>query len=125
MNSGQKIPPFDIEQPRPETRKNMLTQAPILDIKTAKGRRSALEVMMDIMTAAAHGCTGPTTIMYRSNTSWIILKKNLTSLVASGFMLESRDGVRSSYSVTAKGTAVLQEYLNIVYLTTHQSTTFP
>jgi len=103
----------------------MLTQAPSLEIKAIKalaGRRSALEVTMAIMRATAEGCTKPTTIMYKSNTSWMILKNNLASLVASGFILESHRGAKSTYTVTTKGIAVLKEYLNIVYLVTHPTT---
>ena len=79
---------------------------------------------MDILRVAANGCTTPTTIMYKSNTSWIVLKKNLASLICSGFMVESNDGLRSAYAVTAKGSAVLRDYLNIVYLATHPTTAF-
>ncbi len=79
---------------------------------------------MDIMRVTAHGCISPTTIMYKSNTSWIVLKKNLASLVASGFVVEGHEGQRSTYAVTPKGSAVLRDYINIVYLTTH-SQAFP
>ena len=78
---------------------------------------------MDIMRAVADGCTKPTTIMYKSNTSWVVLKSNLTSLVAAGFMLENNDGARSTFSITAKGRTVLRDYLNLVYQVTHPADT--
>ena len=73
---------------------------------------------MDVRRGATAGCTKPTQIMYRSNTSWTVLQKILESLIASGFMRQSVYHSRTAYAVTDRGLAVLRDYLNLVYLTT-------
>jgi len=71
---------------------------------------------MDILRVATAGCTMPTQIMYKSNTSWIVLQKNLESLIAAGFMRQSDDGTRTEYAVTERGVAIVREYFNLVHL---------
>lgn len=72
-------------------------------------RRSAFEVRMDILKAVADGSAKRTHLMYRSNTSWLILRKNLESLLASGFLAEDK----SQYAITGKGLEVLRDYLEL------------
>lgn len=79
-------------------------------------RRSAFEVRMDILKVAMAGCTKPTQIMYRSNTSWMILQKNLESLIASGFIQQSADSSGTVYTVTDRGITVVRDYQNLVRL---------
>jgi predicted transcriptional regulator len=79
-------------------------------------RRSPFEVRMDILRVTTEGCAKPTQIMYRSNTSWIVLKKNLQSLIECGFMQESSDNSRTTYAVTDTGMAVVRDYLNLIHL---------
>lgn len=77
-------------------------------------RRSAFEIRMDILRVAAEGLVKPTHLMYRSNTSWIVLRKNLESLLASGFMLQSGESSRTEYAITEKGREVLHDYIRLV-----------
>jgi predicted transcriptional regulator len=77
-------------------------------------RRSAFEVMMDVLKVAAEGATKPTHIMYRSNTSWVVLKKHLDSLSASGLIFKNGEGPRAEFTITEKGRAVLHDYMNLV-----------
>jgi predicted transcriptional regulator len=70
--------------------------------------------MMDVLKVAAAGSTKPTHIMYKSNTSWIVLQRNLESLVASGFMRQSGEGTRLEYAITERGLAVLHDYTRLV-----------
>jgi len=77
-------------------------------------RRSAFEVVMDVLKVAAEGATKPTHIMYRSNTSWIVLKRHLDSLSASGFILKRGEGSGTEFTITEKGREVLQDYMNLV-----------
>jgi len=81
-------------------------------------RRSAFEIRMDVLRVAAEGSVKPTHIMYRSNTSWIVLHKNLEALLASGFMLQSGECSRTEYTITDKGREVLHEYVRLVDRTT-------
>ncbi len=85
--------------------------------RTAPARRSPFEIRMDILKVTAEGCTRPTHIMYKSNTSWAVLKKHLESLTASGFLLETGENLRLEYSVTSKGLTVFREYANLVEAT--------
>lgn len=93
-----------------------LESAQILESPRSRGagRRSALEVRMDILKAAARGSVKPTHIMYSSNTSWMILQKNLESLIIKGFIAQKGDGPRVDYSITEKGVAVLRAYVDLV-----------
>lgn len=77
-------------------------------------RRSAFEIKMDILRVAAEGSVKPTHLMYRSNTSWIVLRKNLESLLASGFMRQSGEAARAEYNITDKGRGVLRDYVTLV-----------
>ncbi|HVB95432.1 MAG TPA: winged helix-turn-helix domain-containing protein [Nitrososphaerales archaeon] len=77
-------------------------------------RRSAFEIRMDILKVVAEGSVKPTHIMYRSNTSWIVLHKNLESLLASGFMQQSGECSRTEYGITETGKRVLHDYVDLV-----------
>lgn len=82
--------------------------------KQNQARRSAFEIRMDILKVAAAGSAKPTHIMYRSNTSWIVMQKNLECLVSSGFMRVSEDSSRVEYSITERGREVLRDYASLV-----------
>lgn len=69
---------------------------------------------MDILKSVADGCARPTAIMYRSNTSWIILKRNLELLKTSGHIEEIFDGSGPVYAVTDRGIDVLLDF-NLVF----------
>lgn len=69
---------------------------------------------MEILRVAATGCVKPTHIMYKSNTSWTVLQKNLETLVVAGFMQQSGEGTRVQYSITSRGLEVVQAYTNLV-----------
>lgn len=77
-------------------------------------RRSAFEIRMDILRVAAEGSAKPTHIMYRSNTSWIVMQKNLEFLVGSGFMQVSTGCSRVEYAITERGREVLRDYISLV-----------
>ena len=78
--------------------------------RPASGRRSAFEVKMDILRATSAGHAKPTRIMYKSNTSWAILQRNLESLRTGGFLLKAGEPPMSDYGITERGLAVLHEY---------------
>ena len=91
-------------------------QEKTIEKRHAITRRSAFEVRMDVLRVTAAGCTKPTQIMYRSNTSWTVLQENLESLVESGFLRRTIDHSRTEYAVTESGSAVVRDYLNLVDL---------
>ena len=80
-------------------------------------RRSPFETRMDVLTVVTSGCTRPTQIMYRSNTSWIVLQKILESLTGSGLLRQRVERSRTEYVATDKGFDVAREYLDLVRAT--------
>jgi predicted transcriptional regulator len=74
--------------------------------------------MMDVLKATSQGSVKPTHIMYRSNTSWVVLQKNLESLISLGFVGQSGEGSRIEYAITSKGLEALREYASLVERTT-------
>ena len=77
---------------------------------------------MDVLTVVTSGCTRPTQIMYRSNTSWIVLQKILESLTASGLLRQRAEGSRTEYIATDKGIDVARGYLDLVRATKAEPT---
>ena len=77
---------------------------------------------MDVLTVVTTGCTRPTQIMYRSNTSWIALQKILESLTASGLLRQRVEGSRTEYIATDKGIDVARDYLDLVHATKAEPT---
>lgn len=69
---------------------------------------------MDVLRVATEGSVKPTQIMYRSNTSWVVVQKNLESLVASGLVRQTGEGSRMEYSITESGREVLRDYAILV-----------
>lgn len=84
----------------------------------ASARRSAFETMMDVLKVTTEGPVKPTHIMYKSNTSWVVLQKNLELLIALGFVGQRGEGSRTEYTITAKGEEVLRDYASLLGRTT-------
>ena len=74
-----------------------------------KGRRSRLEIYLDVLLAIKKGISKPTQVMYEANLSWRPLQDILDSLVSRG-LVEEYDVKRlrdrrskSGYRLTQKG----------------------
>jgi len=78
------------------------------------GRRSELEIKMDVLRVVSTGIDRPTQIMYKANLSWIALQSNLKSLVTSGFVREEDLGSRKRYELTQRGFEILGTYQKVV-----------
>ena len=81
-----------------------------------KGRRSRLELYLEVLRAIKNGTEKPTRIMYEANLSWMLLKDILSSLESQDLVEEidvsgSRDrrSVRI-YRITEKGGALLRYF---------------
>lgn len=85
-------------------------------------RRSPFEVRMDVLRAVGEGSVKPTRIMYRSNTSWAVLQKNLAALLAAGFINQGGKDIRAEYTITESGLCVVREYLALVERATGERT---
>jgi len=77
---------------------------------------------MDVLTVVTGGCTKPTQIMYRSNTSWMMLQNILESLTASGLLRQHFERSRTEYAATDKGFEVARHYLDLVHATKAEPT---
>ena len=81
-----------------------------------KGRRSKLELILDVLEAVMGDTEKPTRIMYEANLSWNILNEILSSLASQGHIEEidvSRSGDRRNsraYRITKKGETVVRYY---------------
>ena len=66
---------------------------------------------MDIMIALGDGPKNPTRLMYTTNLSWAPLQECLKTLIGQGAINESEQSSnRKSYSLTQKGTSLINSY---------------
>ena len=95
-----------------------------------KGRRSRLDLYLEVLGAIKNGTEKPTRIMYEANLSWRILNEVLSSLTVQDLVEEvdvsdSRDKrTNTVYRITGKGEALLryfhhaEQLLNLDYSAT-------
>ena len=87
-----------------------------------KGRRSKLELTLDMLEAIMGGTEKPTRIMYEANLSWKILNEILSSLESQGLIDEvdaSQLGDKRNsraYRITRKGETVVRYYRDAEHL---------
>src|SRR5467141_1301736 len=75
-----------------------------------EGRRSLLQIKVDILRVVAQGYGKPTQIMYRANLSWNVLQTQLKSFIGSGMLQVEEYGSRRRYLVTPKGVEMVNSY---------------
>ena len=81
-----------------------------------KGRRSRLEIYLEVLGAIKNGTEKPTRIMYEANLSWRILNEVLSSLTFQDLVEEvdvsdSRDKrTNTVYRITEKGEALTRYF---------------
>lgn len=80
----------------------------------AEGRRSLLQIKVDILRAVESGYGKPTQIMYRANLSWNVLQAQLRSFLESGMLAVEEYGSRRKYFITPKGTEMVESYQKVV-----------
>jgi len=74
------------------------------------GKRSNIEIYLDILKAVKSGTRKPTNIMYRCNLAWKPFKQILDSLVENELLEINQRGKRKTYQLTAKGNEVLRRF---------------
>ena len=82
--------------------------------ESAEGRRSILQIRIDILRVVGQGCGKPTQIMYKANLSWNVLQAQLRSFVEGGMLEFEEYGSRRKYTITEKGNEVVRSYQNVV-----------
>jgi len=90
------------------------TEAATLNRPPSEGRRSILQIKVDILRAVESGYGKPTQIMYRANLSWNVLQIQLKSFIESGMLEVEAYGSRRRYLITPKGTEMVQSYQKVV-----------
>ena len=79
----------------------------------AEGRRSILQVRVDILRVISQGFGKPTQVMYKANLSWNVLQSQLKAFVDAGLVSEEEYGNRRRYTITQKGLEVIQSYSKV------------
>ncbi len=80
----------------------------------SEGRRSLLQIKVDILKAVESGYGKPTQIMYRANLSWNVLQAQLKSFLETGMLAVEEYGSRRRYLITQKGTEMVESYQKVV-----------
>jgi predicted transcriptional regulator len=76
-------------------------------------RRSRLDIYLEILEMVADGVDKPTNIMYKVNTSWLILSDALTFLESKGFIQRTQVRTKNLYSITQKGMSTLMYFRKV------------
>ncbi|HIE19278.1 TPA: DUF4364 family protein [Candidatus Bathyarchaeota archaeon] len=84
------------------------------------GKRSRLEMYLDVLEKVSKGVSKPTNIMYKCNLSWRPLQEILRSLLEKGLIEEIEQHNHKYYVVTEKGKEILT-YLRKLILMLHSS----
>ncbi len=82
--------------------------------RKALGRRSQLEIRMDMLAAVKEGAEKPTQIMYKANLSWVALQTHLNQLLERGLLKWLAEGNRRRYVLTVKGANVMYSYIKVL-----------
>ena len=79
-----------------------------------EGRRSLLQIKVDILRVVAAGYGKPTQIMYKANLSWNVLQAQLKSFLESEMIEVEAYGSRRRYLITPKGIDMINSYQKVV-----------
>ena len=80
----------------------------------AEGRRSLLQMRIDILRVVTKGFGKPTQIMYRANLSWNVLQSQLSSFLQGGMLEVEEYGTRRRYKITPRGAEMVESYDKLV-----------
>ena len=74
------------------------------------GKRSKLEIYLEILRIVSRGETKPTRIMYKANLSWIPLQEVFKHLISQNILKETEIDRRKEYEITDKGRRALRYF---------------
>ena len=91
------------------------------------GKRSKLEIYLEILHIISRGETKPTRIMYKANLSWIPLQEVFKHLLSQNNINEVLIDQRKGYEITDKGRRALRyfEEMNKLVRTNQSPTLIP
>lgn len=73
-------------------------------------KRSRLEIYIDVLRTIRGGENVPTRVMYRTNLSWVPLRKIAGSLMSQNLIEKQEKSRRKQYIITEKGRKVLKYF---------------
>ena len=76
-------------------------------------RRSRMEIICDVLRVIQEGSPRPTQVMHRANLTWPALMNYLEVLLRHELLTRETNVSRTTYRLTAKGSAVLNIYLKL------------
>jgi predicted transcriptional regulator len=79
-----------------------------------EGRRSVLQIRVDILRVIMEGYGKPTQIMYKANLSWNVLQSQLKSFLETDMLTVEEYGSRRKYAITPKGVEMVRAYQRVV-----------
>ncbi|MGD0477820.1 MAG: winged helix-turn-helix domain-containing protein [Nitrososphaerales archaeon] len=80
----------------------------------AEGRRSLLQIRVDILRVVMQGYGKPTQIMYKANLSWNVLQSQLRAFLEAGLLKVEEYGSRRRYQITQNGAEMVRSYQKVV-----------
>lgn len=80
------------------------------------GKRSRLELYLEVLMAIDRGVSKPTNIMYRCNLSWTNCKEILDFLVRRNLVTVVENNNRKLYRLTENGKELLENFSRMKYL---------
>ena len=83
-------------------------------LEQSEGRRSLLQIRVDILRVVMQDYGKPTHIMYRANLSWNVLQNQLKSFIETGMLEVEEYGSRRKYAITEKGAEMVGSYQRVV-----------
>lgn len=78
------------------------------------GRRSRLEMRMDVLSVLEHKKIGPTHIMYKANLSWTATDDILQKFLKRNMVIKETGKNGSYYSIADKGRVKLKHYKALI-----------
>ncbi len=99
--SGNLFDPVEVEQGRAQQ-------------TIQGGRRSLLQIRVDILRVVEQGYGKPTQVMYKANLSWNVLQAQLRSFIGTEMLKVEEYGSRRRYTITPKGSEMVRSYQKVV-----------
>ncbi|MGD0319680.1 MAG: winged helix-turn-helix domain-containing protein [Nitrososphaerales archaeon] len=93
---------------------NPATEKPLHRSELPEGRRSLLQIRVDILRVVMQGYGKPTQIMYKANLSWNVLQSQLRAFLETGLLSVEEYGSRHRYQITQEGAELVRSYQKVV-----------
>lgn len=93
---------------------NPATEKSLHRLELAGGRRSLLQIRIDILRVVMEGYGKPTQIMYKANLSWNVLQGQLRAFLEAGLLKVEEYGSRRRYQITQEGAEMVRSYQKVV-----------